>query len=354
LSAPGVPEAADRDVIGYYVHHHGSGHRARHDAVAPLLGDVVAISELEIEGGLRLPSDVPDGCPVDPLAGGALHWAPLAVGAASRLCTFTEWMAMHQPIGVVVDVSVETTLACRLGGVSTVVVRQLGRRVDLAHELAYRTAQRLVAPWPPELDDDAVPAWVRDKTDHVGYVRGHRSPCDQRAGTASGPLDVGASDVVVLWGTGGGGLPHRVINSIASTCAGTVWCVGTGVVQGDPVGLAGNVAVVGWRVDIDSILRSSPVVVASAGNNVIADAARWSCPLVLVPQHRPFDEQHVHAHRLAALGAAVVVDGDVAQESAWPERLRAARSCADRLGELYHRGAAQRFADVVSDTFGGR
>jgi UDP-N-acetylglucosamine--N-acetylmuramyl-(pentapeptide) pyrophosphoryl-undecaprenol N-acetylglucosamine transferase len=339
-------------VIGYYIHHQGSGHRTRYDAVAPLLGDVVAISELEVDGGLRLPSDVPDGCPVDPLAGGALHWAPLEVGAARRLSTMAQWLATQHPIGVVVDVSVETAVVCRLGGVPTVVVRQLGRRDDLAHELAYRTAQRLVAPWPRDLDDEAVPTWIRDKTDHVGYVRPHRTPCDQVAASEEKSLDVRESDVVVLWGTGGGGLPQRVVNAIAASCTGTVWCVGMGVVQGDAAVLAGNVAVVGWRTDIDSILRNSPVVVSSAGNNVIADAARWSCPLVLVPQHRPFGEQYVHARQLAARGAVVVVGGDAAQESAWPGRLRAARSCAVRLGELYHHGAAQRFADVVSDTFG--
>lgn len=350
-SARGELAWACGDVIGYYVHHHGSGHRTRFDAVAPLLGDVVAISEMEIESGLRLPSDVPHGCPIDPLAGGALHWAPLESGAARRLSALADWLAMRAPVGVVVDVSVEMAVACRLGGVPTVVVRQLGRRDDFAHELAFRTAQRLLAPWPRELEDDAVPAWIMDKTDHVGYIRSG-STCGRSSG--NDPLDVRESDVVVLWGTGGGGLSQRVINGIAASCTGTVWCVGMGFVQGDTAGLADNVAVVGWRTDIDSILRNSPAVVASAGNNVIADAARWGCPLVLAPQYRPFGEQHAHAHRLAALGAAVVVDGDVAPESAWPGHLRAAQSCAGRLGELFRQGAAQRFADAVSDTFEGR
>jgi UDP-N-acetylglucosamine:LPS N-acetylglucosamine transferase len=341
-------------VIGYYVHHHGAGHRARHDAVAPLLGDVVAISELEIDGGLRLPTDVPEGCPVDPRAGGAFHWAPLDAGASGRLCILVEWLATHRPTGVVVDVSVEAAVACRLAGVPTVVVRQLGRRDDLPHELACRTAQRLLAPWPRELDDETVPAWIRDKTDYVGYLRPRRTTSDRCARTEADALGVRASDVVVLWGTGGGGLSRPAINAIAASCTDTVWCVGAGFVEAGTDGLAPNVVIVGWRTDIDSILCTSPTVVASAGNNVVADAASWGCPLVLVPQHRPFGEQHVHARRLAALGAAVVVDGDAERAPAWPERLRAARSCADRLGGLYRSGAAQRFASAVSDTFGSR
>jgi UDP-N-acetylglucosamine--N-acetylmuramyl-(pentapeptide) pyrophosphoryl-undecaprenol N-acetylglucosamine transferase len=338
-------------VIGYYVHHHGSGHRARYEAVASRLGSVVALSELQIDGGLRLPSDVPSGAADDPGAGGGLHWAPLHVEAADRLRVMVDWLASHRPVGVVVDVSVEAAITCRLAGVATVVVRQLGRRDDPAHELAFRSARLLVAPWPAELDDDAVPAWIRDKTDYVGYVRSDEPACRSHGRTAES-LDVRATDVVVLWGRGGGRLSTRTLNAIAANCGGTVWCVGADVLDGDTAALAANVSVVGWRDDIDAILHNAPVTVASAGNNVIADAARWGCPLVLVPQPRPFDEQHVHAGRLAAIGAAVVVAEELDSESAWSESLCAARSCPGRLGALARPGGAIRFAAAVGRAFG--
>ena len=157
-------------MIGYYVHHHGSGHRSRFEAVAPLLRDVTAISELDIPGGLRLPSDVPSGAIVDPCADGAFHWVPLHPDAAGRLQILTAWLASRHPAGVVVDVSVEAAVSCRLAGVPTVMVRQLGRRCDRAHELGYRVCDRLIAPWPEELDEDAS-GWIRDKTVYVGYLR---------------------------------------------------------------------------------------------------------------------------------------------------------------------------------------
>ena len=112
-----------------------------------MLGDVVALSELEIAGGVRLPSDVPRSVAVDPIAGGGFHWAPLHVDAADRLHVMVGWMASHQPAGVVIDVSVEAAVTCRLAGVPTVAIRQLGRRGDRAHELAYRTAQRRPEVW---------------------------------------------------------------------------------------------------------------------------------------------------------------------------------------------------------------
>ena len=340
-------------MIGYYVHHHGSGHRARYDSVAPLLGDVAAISEVDIAGGLRLPTDVPVGTPVDPDAGGALHWAPLYQGAAPRLKIFAEWLASNGPCGVVADVSVEAAVVCRLAGVPTVVVRQLGHRDDRAHDLGYRVASRLVAPWPRELDDD-VADWIRDKTDYVGYVRQECANPRGRVAGGPGAVRIRPEDIVVLWGAGGGRLSGHAIDAIASNCAGTVWCVGADVVDNATEGgVASNVAVLGWRSDLDSILSSSPVVVSSAGNNIIAAAARWSCPLVLLPQRRPFGEQHLHARRLAALGAAVVVvDADA--EKAWSSRFREARSCRARLGALYRVGGAQRFADAARSAFGCR
>jgi hypothetical protein len=335
-------------VIGYYVHHHGSGHRKRFDAVAPRLGETVAISELEIGDGLRLPSDAPCA-PVDPHASGALHWAPLHRGASHRLRLLTEWLDVHDPLGVVVDVSVEAAVACRLAGVATIVIRQHGHRCDRPHQLGYEVASRLIAPWPEELDRS--PRWIREKTDHVGYVTddsGHGTEPDRRAE----PLNVDASDVVVLWGRGGGRLAAATLNSIARGCHGTVWCVGTDVV-GDvgSTGLAPNVVIAGWRDDVDSILQNSPVVIASAGDNTIAAVARRGCPLVLLPQRRPFAEQHAHAHALAELGAAVVVD-EPSTERAWRDRLDQALACSDHLAGLYASGGAQRFADAVCATFG--
>ena len=62
--------------IGWYVHHHGAGHRTRMAAVRPHLDDVVVLSSLP--GGaddawVHLAAD-DDGEPRDVTAGGTLHW----------------------------------------------------------------------------------------------------------------------------------------------------------------------------------------------------------------------------------------------------------------------------------------
>lgn len=296
-------------VVSYYVHHHGAGHRGRFEAIRAVSCDhLVAVSQLDIGGGCRLAPDT-DGTDgrrsQDPTAGGALHWAPLGSGAASaRLAAFAGHLHRLRPDGAVIDVSVEAALVHRLAGVPTIIVRQHGRRDDAPHVMAYRTATRLLAPWPAALEDPDVAPWVRAKTTHVGFV----APPTRAAPTqTTGSVDVGPDDAVILWGRGGGRLPARVVRAIAQAVRpGRVHCVGDEVIAGNTTGSDDSVVVHGWIDDVDPMLDRRPLVVASAGNNAVARAARAGCPLVVVPQARPFDEQERHARLLGDAGVAAV------------------------------------------------
>jgi len=343
--------------VGYYVHHHGLGHLTRYRAIRRAASfPIDALSELadavDGETGCLLTTDVPDvhrngGGGGDPTAGGTLHWAPIApsIGTA-RLGRFVGWLHETQPAGVVVDVSVEAALTCRLAGVPTVVVRQHGDRTDSAHELSYRQAARLLAPWPRALEHPDTPDWVVAKTVHVGFIGG-----SDPAHPASSTPDVapGPNDVVVLWGTGGGHLGHETVRGIAAAVPDAkVFLAGKGFADSSDLG---NVVALGWVEDIDYLLAGRPVVIASAGNNTVAAAARFGCPLVVVPQPRPFDEQVEHARRLDASGAAVAVLADLSTGS-WSSALGAARDRAHRLAVLFEPGGAARAADMIGREFG--
>ena len=269
--------------MGYYVHHHGLGHATRFRAVRDASAHwMVPISECVLadsygQPGVHLPSDRPPSVTGrdDVAADGALHWAPLVSSSAGpRLSAFVTWLDTAQPSGVVVDVSVEAVLTCRLAGVRTVVVRQHGRRTDDAHTLGYRVADKLLAPWPRELEDPATPDWIVTKTEYVGFV------CAARSGpaTASPPAVavVGADDVVVLWGSGGGTLADSALAAMADAVAGRIHLVGAcfdapgaGRWINDP-----RINPVGWVDDVAPLLANRPTVVASAGNNTVALAAR--------------------------------------------------------------------------------
>ena len=114
-------------MIGYYIHHQGSGHL--HRALA-----IQRQSELEITGlsTLPRPSDwigdwrqladdaVPEAS-TESEAGGWLHYVPQAHdGLRRRMGALSAWITRHQPAAMVVDVSVEVALLARLHGVPVI------------------------------------------------------------------------------------------------------------------------------------------------------------------------------------------------------------------------------------------
>lgn len=346
---PGTPTVVP--VVSYYVHHQGRGHRSRFEAIRAVSADrLVAVSELEIAGGCRLAPDVAEAgveTGDDPTARGAFHWAPTGTHAAARLAAFAEHLHRLEPDGSVIDVSVEAALIHRLAGVPTILMRQHGHRVDDPHVLGYRTATRLLAPWPEALEDPDTPAWVLDLTTHVGFI----VPPGRSNAAPVMPVEVGPGDVVLLWGTGGGRLDTTTVRAIAQVVhPGRVHCVGRDVIMGDADQAGEAVLVHGWLDDVGPLLVGRPVIVASAGNNVVARAARAGCPLVVVPQHRPFGEQFRHAQLLERSAvAAVAWCGGVDAE--WGDLIVAACDRAPALAALGSEDGAGRAAGVISESF---
>jgi predicted glycosyltransferase len=315
--------------VGYYVHHVGVGHERRFRAIAAAADDidVVPISELPFDGGVLLPSDVPDVPPDDPTAGGQLHWAPLhATTATRRLKTIVDWLESAKPSGVVVDVSVEMVLACRLAGVRTIAVRQHGDRTDAAHRLAFGSAVRLLAPFPAEFETSTDPVTV-GKTDHVGFIQPLGLTAD------ASPSPVTAEDVVVLWGRGGGHIPGRRLDAIASVVPGRVFCVGVDIWAANDAPRSEKVVELGWVEDPRGLLLANPLVVGSCGNNSVALVASSECPFVALPQERPFDEQVQLAEALEAVGVAAVAP-ECDDPPAWRDVIARAECRSKRWARL--------------------
>lgn len=295
-------------MIGYYIHHHGRGHLHRAAAVAAQLTEpVTALSSLPepaaphpFAAWLRLPHDddaaadlaaatAHDGPPRAHTAGGALHWAPLgSAGYRDRMAMLAGWLTTHRPRLLVTDVSVEVTVLARTLGVPVVVMAGAGRRDDAPHTLAYRLAERVVAPWP-----DAVyrPTYLEPFADKVRYT-GAISRFDARPVVAPS----GRGQVLVLLGTGGTELTAADVQAASAACPGAAW---------QAHGVAGSA----WSEDVWSALMAADVVVVHAGQNALAEVAAARRPAVVVPQPRPFGEQAATADALAEHGLAVVTEG---------------------------------------------
>lgn len=331
-------------MIGWYVHHHGHGHLRRMTAVLPHLDDdVVVFSSLPRPSALPTPRSgtvtwvqlaqdtAAEVDPVDPTAGGSLHWAPTNItGHAQRLATIAGFVP--ELTAMVVDVSCEVAMLSRLLGLRVVVVAQAGERTDAAHRRCFELAEAIIVPLPAptvrtgQAYATAVPHAFRfsAKTSFTGGI------------SATPPVTSGGeakprTGCLLLGSRGGSTLDA---DAFATLRAGSrhSWSA---------VGLDDAT----WTADILPRLRAARVVLSNAGLGPIADVMSARTPAVFVPQIRPFGEQDANGVLLRTLGFPVLPGGDVG-----PDLDDVLAEAADRefpweawqLG-----GAAERAAEVI-------
>ena len=196
-------------MIGYYIHHQGSGHRHRASSVNRLADvELTGLSTGPRPAGwtgpwVDLPDDAGVGPEQDVTAHGRLHYVPLGSrGLSARMAMIAAWIDTERPEALVVDVSVEVAVLARLHGVPVVVVAQPGHREDAAHRLGYDVASRIIAPWPQRSGDcgERPPrTWSRPGS-WAGSAATPRSSSPSSRAIASA-----ARRVVVVNGTGGRG-----------------------------------------------------------------------------------------------------------------------------------------------------
>lgn len=330
-------------MIGWYAHHHGSGHITRARAVMAHLHTDTALVSSHPDADVVLPLDVgvprTAACAADP-GPRNLHYAPLGVLAVrERMLALAEWVGRADPALVVVDVSAEVAMQLRLLSVPTVVVRQHGRREDEAHLTCYGNATALLAPYPVELEQPDLPGWVRDKTVHVGgFSRFDGRPRDREG--ARDRLGIAADErlVVVLSGTGGRcGWP--VAEAVRAT-PGWTWAW-----LGHPRG-AGRHEWPGWVDDPWDWLCAADVLVTHGGHNAVMECAAAGRPTIVVPVDRPFDEQGEKARRLEAAGLGQV-HLRWPEATRWPSLLEDATTADRTLAPLVDGRGATRAADAL-------
>jgi hypothetical protein len=299
-------------VIGYYVHHHGDGHRQRAIAIAQAL-ECVTLMGTGLVGktnGLSV-LDLPDDRLEDTFSGvdgaerpSCLHYAPINhEGIRARVAAMSCWIAQERPRLIVVDVSVEVAMLARLASVPTVYVRLNGRRLDLAHLDAFRGAAALLAPFHEALEDEDTPDWVRAKTFYA--------PCIVRSETLSQTSDDGC--ILVVVGRGGGVSDGNRWAEAARAASHHRWrVIGPCTI---PEAMPPNLELAGWVDDAETQIGRAKVIVGAAGDGVVSAVLSGRRPFICLPEPRPFEEQVSKARGLAAAGGALVPDG-------WPQPLQ--------------------------------
>lgn len=338
--------------IGYYVHHHGQGHRDRAMAIASHAPDRFTLIGTGLgdlpEPFLRL--DLADDrlAANDAFAGAdngddrpdALHYAPIAHdGVRARNHAMAEWIMRERPAAIVVDVSVEAAMLARLCATPTVYVRLAGDRRDPAHLDAFRGARALLAPFHADLDDPDTAGWIRAKTRYAPGLTGPGAVPRPRKDT-----------VLVVVGAGGSCIDGQRLTAAARGAPDVRWRVvgAVGPVEAAP----GNLAMLGWVTDVGREIARASVVVAAAGDGVLGAVAAAGLPYVCLPEPRPYGEQAAKAQRLRALDAAIVLER-WPDPTDWPDILRRARSLdTRRLYQLHEPQGAGKAAAFLMEIAG--
>lgn len=328
-------------MIGHYVHHHGSGHLHRALTIAPHLpGPVTGLSSLPRPDGwhgdwIQLPRDDAGQAydRFDVTAGGRLHWVPPHDdGLRRRTHLLSEWMDRVRPEALLVDQSVEVTLAARLHGLPVIGFTAPGRRDDPAHALGFDVCSALVGAWPEGCTDamlPGVPERIRRRFTAVGGCS--RFPV---AGLeVKSRHTEGRRRVVVIAGDGGDSFSAPALERARASTPDWEWTV-----------LSRRLGT--WHPDPAALLTEADVAVIHAGQNSVAEVAATRVPAVVVPQPRPFDEQVTTATVLREGWPALVVD--TLPDVGWSDILEQAASLDGAAWQGWCDGrAAERVAALV-------
>lgn len=324
-------------MIGYYVHDHGSGHLHRAQAVASVWGQAITgLSALPRPAGwpggwLQLDHDTPVQDPVasDVTAKQHLHWTPLKhPGLCSRMGAISAWITEARPSLFVCDVSVEVALLARLHGIKVVSVVLPGNRGDAAHLLGYGVSDTLVALWPASARvGTGLPTDLTRRIRHLGGLSRFTST-GEVLGSSRGRR------VAVLCGSGGVGLTQDDLQAAQAQSPDWVWTV-----------LGGT----SWIADPFPAVCSADVVLTHAGQNAIAEVAAARRPAIVLPEMRPFHEQHMTAEALREQQWPAVILDEFPQRG-WDQLLeRADRLDGQRWSAWCDGQAAERFAQVLRE-----
>lgn len=318
-----------RRPIGYYVHHHGAGHRARADAIAAVIDWPMVLLGTGIGGaGIDLCDDRTADSGFDGLDNvrnrpQALHYAPIDhEGVRRRVAEVTQWIADARPALMVVDVSAEIAMLARLASVPTLTVRLNGERNDPAHLDAFRGAEALLAPFHPALEHPETPDWVREKTRHFpGITAARYDACSS------------ANQVLVVIGRGGPPGDGTQLARAAMACPELQWRVIGPVTP--TVDIPHNLEFAGWVSNAGEEIAQAGVVVGAAGDGLVGAVLAADRPFVCIPQDRPYGEQHATAQQLARAGAAIVIAQWPAPDS-WPLLIGQARALPSAARTALH------------------
>ncbi len=331
--------------VGYYAHHHGSGHCRQADKLAALLpvnlrkhfivftslaADAYPFTTVAEEQIVRLAPE--DERADDVVLGRAgeywqpesLHYSPVGNSdIQTRSWQIISSIEEYKIDLMIVDVSVEVAMLCRVTSVPYLYVRLAGIRDDTPHLNAFAGALALLAPYPRTLEAAETEDWLKQKTLYLDFLAGENSkPINYDDFVASlknlsadndanlslgGKIELASNTeqkqkiITLIKGYGG----HEAIDAKLPelrVLQPDALIISLGPIADDKrsyVDIATQVP------DVSPFIAHSDLLIIACGLNGIAQAYHNETPLVVLPDQRPHREQEVMAEALIAQGRAM-------------------------------------------------
>lgn len=332
--------------IGYYAHHHGSGHCRQADKLAALLPEELrqnfvvftslssddyhfaAVDEKQI---IRLSSEDEQEDDVIPGRAGeywqpaSLHYSPVGNrDIQNRSLQILSAIQEHDIDLMIIDVSVEVAMLCRVASVPYLYVRLAGIRDDTPHLNAFAGALGLLAPYPKALEAGETDNWLKEKTLYLDFIAGEDSKPINYDDFIASLTDLIEEDeyrlksavkthshkdknapklkiITVIKGYGG----HQSIDAKLPELRAVqpnALIISLGPICDDKRSYV-NIAT--ELPDVSPFIAHSDLLIMACGLNGIAQAYHQQTPLIVLPDKRPHREQEVMAEALIAKGRAM-------------------------------------------------
>jgi hypothetical protein len=299
--------------IGYYAHHHGSGHIN----YARLIGKACVEHSL----GFTIYSEKAERSSKpweeyelekEGLSGKALevyrkklfpepeylHYSPVSAPNIQRRNSqlLSEIVSRNSDL-VIVDVSVEIAALCKAASVPYAYVRMFGDRSDAGHRQAYQGAAFLLAYYPPELEQRDTPRWVRDKTLYLGFISRYS---ERKLTNSSVQLLKDSKTLAYITGKGGSDKADKNITRLLESGNFTHIDI-FGPLEGKS---DAHHTYHGMVDNLEEALRENDRVVIAPGMNLSSEMIHLGKSIFLSPEPRPYGEQEALAQQLIANGYA--------------------------------------------------
>lgn len=299
--------------VSYYAHHVGSGHLRHAQRIAACrLFDLQVTStgprnEAILKESLEyvaLSPDVTDDVGTAlPANETFLHFAPTNSLIQQRFSQLNRAWRNFTPDVVMVDVSVEVALFARLSGYPVAFRRMPGDREDRGHQMAYSLADALFAYFPIELED---PSHLK-KYGHKSHYLTAGEPTGNTPFAEAKRTKGSLRRRVVVQTSLASSIPLRHLARAAVESPEWDWDV-VGSVSVDSTPLPRNLVLHGVLPDPAPVMVTADVIISSAGHNAVVAAANSHRPVLLIPEDRPFNEQHAFANALRSSANVDVID----------------------------------------------